>query len=175
MGMRSGESREGAPGGPPGPRASRTPRMLVLAAGAQAAEAVGLGVAIASNVIDSASGRVSTAANAIGFIVFEVIIAVGVAWIAWGVAHMRPWSRTPAVMTQAFTVLIAIWLLQAQRYAWGVPALLLAVAALAGLFAPGSLRALNRPADAPETGGPQETQERQESRKAAPPPVNRRS
>ena len=174
MGMRSGESREGAPPGPGAPRA-RASRMLLLAAGAQAAEAVGLGVASVFNVIDLASGRVSTATNAIGFIVFEVIIAIGVASIAWGVAQVRPWSRTPAVMTQAFTVLIAIWLLQAQRYAWGVPALLLAVAALAGLFAPGSLRALNRPADAPETGGPQETQERQESRKAAPPPVNRRS
>jgi hypothetical protein len=47
-------------------------------------------------------------------------------------------------MTQVFTILIAIWLLQAHRYGWGVPALLLALAALAGLFAPASLRALTR-------------------------------
>lgn len=133
MGMRYGMSREGAPG------------MLLLAAGAQAAEAVGLGVVIVFNVIDSVSGRVSTAGNGIAFIVFELIIAIGVAWIAWGIAQVRPWSRTPAVLTQAFTVLIAIWLLQAHRFAWGVPALLLALAAAAGLFAPASFRALNRP------------------------------
>ena len=47
-------------------------------------------------------------------------------------------------MTQVFTVLIAIWLLEAHRYGWGIPALLLAVAGLAGLFAPSSLRALAR-------------------------------
>jgi hypothetical protein len=163
MGMRSGESREGAP------RRLRAPRMLLLAAGAQAAEAAGLGAAIVFNVTDAASGRVSTAANAIAFIVFELIIAIGVAWIAWGIAQLRPWSRTPAVMTQAFAVLIAIWLIQAQRYAWGVPALVLAAAALAGLFAPASLRALTRPADAGEV------HETQQTRKTTTPPVNRRS
>ena len=53
---------------------------------------------------------------------------------------MRPWSRTPAVMTQVFTVIIAIWLLEAHRLAWGLPALVIALAGLAGLFAPTSLR-----------------------------------
>lgn len=156
MGMRSGETRDDAP------------RMLWLAAGAQAAEAAGLCVAIAGNVIDSASGRAWTTSNAIAFIVLEVIVAIGVAWIAWGIARVRPWSRTPAVMTQAFTVLIAIWLLQAHRFAWGVPALLLAVAALAGLFAPASFRALSRPAKTGAPGAPDDPAHRAKT-------VNRRS
>ena len=122
-------------------------RILFLAVAAQAAEAAGLCVAVVLNVIDSASGRAWTAANAVAFIVLEVIVAIGVAWIASGIARVRPWSRTPAVMTQLFTALIAIWLLEAHRYDWGVPALLLAVAGLAGLFAPASLHALTRPAD----------------------------
>ena len=137
MGMRSGESRDGAPA------------MLWLAAGVQAAEAAGLCVVVVFNAIDSASGRVSTTANAIAFIVFEVIVAIGVAWIAWGVAHVRPWSRTPAMMTQVLTGVIAVYLLQAHRFDWGVPALLLALAGLAGLFAPASFRALARPASPP--------------------------
>ena len=70
---------------------------------------------------------------------------LAVAWIASGIARVRPWSRTPAVMTQVFTILIALWLLEAHRYGWGIPALLFAIAALAGLFAPTSLRALTRP------------------------------
>ncbi|MGH3291855.1 MAG: hypothetical protein ACRDP7_08630, partial [Trebonia sp.] len=82
--------------------------------------------------------------NAIAFIAIEAIVAVGVAWVALGIARARPWSRTPAVMTQVFTILIALWLLEAHRYGWGIPALLFAIAALAGLFAPTSLRALNR-------------------------------
>ena len=123
--------------------------MLLMAAGAQAAEAVGLCVAVLLNVIDSVSGDAWTTSNATAFIVLEAIVALAVAWIAWGIARLRPWSRTPAVMTQVFTALIAIWLLEAHRYAWGAPALLLAIAGLAGLLAPASLRALARQDQAP--------------------------
>ena len=117
---------------------------LRLAATAEAAEAAGLCVAVVFNLIDWASGRSWTTGNAVGFIVLEVIAAAGVAWVASGLARSRPWSRTPAVITQLFTVMIAIWLLEAHRYSWGLPALALAVAGFAGLFAPASLRALNR-------------------------------
>jgi len=133
MGMRSAEGAQGT-----------IPPMLRVAAAAQAVEAVGLCVAIAANVIDSASGNDSTTSNAIGFIVLEAIVAIGVAWIASGLARVRPWSRTPAVMTQIITAVIGVWLLQAGRFEWGVPALLLAIAGLAGLFTPSSLRALTR-------------------------------
>jgi hypothetical protein len=122
--------------------------MLRVAAAALAAEAVGLCVVVILNVIDSVSGDSWTAANAIAFIAVEAIVAAAVGWVAWGIVRVRPWSRTPAVMTQVFTILIAVWLLQAHRYGWGVPALLVAIAALAGLFAPASLRALTRPMDA---------------------------
>jgi hypothetical protein len=118
--------------------------MLRVAAAAQAVEAVGLCVAIVLNAIDSASGNDLTASNAIGFIVVEAIVAIGVAWIAAGLVRVQPWSRTPAVMTQVLTAAIGVWLLQAGRYEWGVPALLLAIAGLAGLFTPSSLRALMR-------------------------------
>ena len=119
--------------------------MLRVATAAQAAEAAGLCVAIILNVIDSASGNDWTASNAIAFIVLEIIVALGVAAVASGLARVRPWSRTPAVLTQLFTAVIAIWLLEAHRLDWGIPALLLAIAGFAGLFAPASLRALTRP------------------------------
>jgi hypothetical protein len=118
--------------------------MRFMAAVAQAAEALGLCVVIVLNVIDSASGNTWTASNAIALIVVEAVVAAGVAWVAYGIARARPWSRTPAVLTQVFTALIAVWLLEAHRYAWGVPALLLAIAGLAGLLAPSSWRALAR-------------------------------
>jgi hypothetical protein len=118
--------------------------MLRVATVAQAAEAVGLCVAVILNVIDTTSGNSPATSNAIAFIVVEVVVAIGVAAIASGIARVRPWSRTPAVMTQIFTAMIAIWLLEAHRYAWGFPALALAVAGCAGLFAPTSLRALAR-------------------------------
>jgi hypothetical protein len=123
--------------------------MRFMAAVAQAAEALGLCVVIVLNVIDSASGNTWTASNAIALIVFEAVVAAGVAWVAYGIARARPWSRTPAVLTQVFTAMIAVWLLEAHRYAWGVPALLLAIAGLAGLLAPSSWRALARQGSPP--------------------------
>lgn len=134
MGLRFAGYRAGIPGAP----------MLLLTAAALAAETAALCLVIVLNVIDSATGRASTVSAAIAFIVFEAIVAAGVAWIASGIVRLRPWTRTPAVMSQVFTVLIAFWLLEAHRYYWGVPALVLAVAGLAGLLTPASMRALAR-------------------------------
>jgi hypothetical protein len=157
MGMGSGEGR---------------PPSLSLAAAVLALEAVGLCVAVVANSIDDVAGRTSTASNAAGFIVLEVIVAVGVALIAAGVARVRPWTRTPAVMIQVITAVIAVWLIQANRYDWGIPALLLAIAGLAALLAPPSLRALARPSLPGETEPETETQTESTERR---PPVNRRS
>jgi cytosine/uracil/thiamine/allantoin permease len=120
---------------------------LRVTAAAQAAEAAGLCVAIVLNAIDSASGNTWTTASGLGFIGFEVLFAVALAAIAAGIARVRPWSRTPSLLSQLFIALIAVWLLQAHRYAWGAPALLLAVAGLIGLFTPASFRALHRDED----------------------------
>jgi hypothetical protein len=146
MGMRSVASQRLPGGRPLVPPAARGTPMLLVAAVAQAAEAAGLFVAVILNVIDSASGRAGTASNAIGFIVLEAVVAVGVAWIASGIVRVRPWSRTPAVMTQVLTAVIAVALIEAHRYGWGIPALLLAIAGLAGLLTPSTLRALSRSA-----------------------------
>jgi len=139
MGMRSGESRESAPG------------MLRLAAGVQAAEAAGLCVAGVLAAVDAAGGRSSQSSSGIALTLLAFIVAAGLAWIALGIARVKPWSRTPAVMTQVLTGVVAVYLLQAHRFDWGVPALLLALAGLAGLLAPASFRALNRPVPARET------------------------
>jgi hypothetical protein len=133
MGMRYGMSREGVPG------------PLLLATVVQAAEAAGLAVAGVLTAIDTADGRSSQVSSGIALTLLVFIVVAGLAWIAVGLARVRPWSRTPAVLTQVLTGVVAIYLLQAHRFDWGVPALLLALAGLAGLLAPPSLRALNRP------------------------------
>jgi hypothetical protein len=125
--------------------AGGAPNLLLLGAAAQGLEAAGLLVVIVANLIDLADGHTYQKSGAVAIIVVEVIVAIGVAWIASGIVRVRPWTRTPAVMTQVFTIFIAIWLLEAHRLAWGLPALVIALAGLAGLFAPTSLRALSRP------------------------------
>ena len=125
--------------------ATGSPSLLWLAAAAQGLEAAGLLVVAAVNVSDLSGGQTDRRSNAIAFIGVEVIVAIGLAAIAAGIARVRPWSRTPAAMTQVFAVIIGIALIQAGRLGWGLPALVFAVAGLAGLFAPTSLRALNHP------------------------------
>lgn len=131
-----------------GPRAeggiAGRPPLLLMAAAAQGLESAGVLVVVAGQILSSASGQSWRSSNAIALIAIELITAAGVAWIASGIGRMRPWSRTPAVLTQVFAALIAVWLLEAHRPLWGMPALLLVIAGLAGLFAPASLRALTR-------------------------------
>jgi hypothetical protein len=127
--------------------ATGSPSLLRLAAAAQGLEAVGLLVVAAVNLSNLAAGQTDQKSNAIAFIGVEVIVAIGLAAIAAGIARGRPWSRTPAVMTQVFAVILGIVLIEAGRLGWGLPALVFAAAGLAGLFAPTSLQALNRPRD----------------------------
>ena len=125
--------------------ADGAPNLLLVGAAAQGLEATALFVVIVANLIDLADGHTYQRSGAIAIIVIEVIVAIGLAWIASGIVRVRPWTRTPAVMTQVFTLIVAVWLLEAHRIAWGLPALVIALAGLAGLFAPASLRALSRP------------------------------
>jgi hypothetical protein len=127
------------------PPASQAPAGLRLAAAAQVIEAVGLCVAAAFGAVSTADGNTSQTASAVALIVLAVAAAVGIALIAVALAKARPWSRTPTVMTQLLVVIGGITLLDGHRPEWGVPALLLAAACLAGLLTPASLRALNRP------------------------------
>ena len=125
--------------------ADGTPNLLLLGAVALGLEALALLVVIVSNLIALAEGHDYQKSGAIAIIVIEAIVAIGVAAIAAGVVRVQPWTRTPAVMTQALTLIIAVWLLEAHRIAWGLPAVVIALAGLAGLFAPTSLRKLNHP------------------------------
>jgi hypothetical protein len=121
-----------------------TPAGLRLAAAAQVIEAAGLCVAAAFGAVSTADGRSSQAASGVALTVFAVVVAAGIAVIAAALARARPWSRTPTAMIQLLVVIGGIVLLDGDRPEWGVPALLLAAACLAGLLTPASLRALNR-------------------------------
>jgi hypothetical protein len=124
-----------------GPR----PAALRLAAAAQAIEAAGLCVAAVFGAVSTADGKAYQMASGIVITVFALGTAIGLAAIAAALAKARPWSRTPAVMTQLFVVIAGVILLDGNRPEWGVPALALAAACVAGLLTPASLRALNRP------------------------------
>jgi hypothetical protein len=120
------------------------PTALRLAAAAQLIEALGLGVAAVFGAISTAEGKSHQLAAGAVLTLLALGTAVGLAVIAVGLARARPWSRVPAIMTQLFVGIAGITLLDGNRPEWGVPALVLAGACVAGLLAPASLRALNR-------------------------------
>jgi len=125
------------------------PTALRLAAAAQGTEAAGLCAAAAFSAVSTANGQSHQVASGVALTLIALGTAAVLAAFAVGLARAKPWSRTPVVMTQVFVGAAGIYLLDGHRMDWGVPALLLAAACLAGLFTPASLRALNRPPRGP--------------------------
>jgi hypothetical protein len=92
--------------------------------------------------LDTGAGKSYELASGIAITAIGVGTALALGLVARGLRAGRRWTRTPALLTQLFTGIIGIYLLQAPRYDWGVPAALLAVAGLALLFTPASMRVL---------------------------------
>jgi hypothetical protein len=120
------------------------PRSLAGAAVVQGIEAAAvLGASVLAGV-DAASGQSYHVNSGIALTLIGIGTAILLGYVATGVARIRPWSRTPALLTQLFCGIVSIYLIQASRYDWGVPGLVLAVAGFATLLAPASIRALAR-------------------------------
>jgi hypothetical protein len=115
---------------------------VLAAAAVQAAEALGVLAASVLAGIDTATGRSYELASGIAITIIGAGMAVALGLVAYGLRSGRRWSRTPAVLTQLFVGIVAIYLLQAARYYWGIPFILLAVAGLALILAPPSIRVL---------------------------------
>ena len=99
--------------------------------------------------VDAGNGQSYQAASGVALTIIGVGTVAALGFVAAGVARARRWSRTPALLTQLFTGIVGIYLVQGQRYSWGIPALLFAAAGLVALFAPPSTRALTAPRPAP--------------------------
>jgi hypothetical protein len=120
------------------------PVVLSGAAAAQAAEAAGVLIASVLSAMDTAAGKSYQLSSGIALTAIGFATAGFLAVVAAGLVRVRPWSRTPALLSQLFTLIVGIIMLQGHRVEWGAPAVLLAVAAAAALLLPASLRALAR-------------------------------
>jgi hypothetical protein len=101
---------------------------------------------------DTIGGRSYHLNSGIALTLIGAATAAALGYVATGIARARPWSRTPALLTQLFCGIVSIYLLESQRYGWGVPGLVLAVAGFATLLVPDSFRALARGPLAPSAG-----------------------
>lgn len=135
------------------PELAQRPSTLTWAAAIQAVEAAGILIASVLAGVDAATGQSYHLSSGIALTVIGLAAAIALGCVALGIIRLKAWSRTPAVITQLFCVLISVYLLQAHRYAWGVPGMLLGLAGLATLFVPQSFRALaSLPPEPPADG-----------------------
>ena len=125
-------------------QAPQAPLTVRLAGAVQAGEAVLLLAATVLAAVDTAAGKSYQAASGIALTVIGLLTVGLLLLVALGLARARQWTRTPALMTQLFTGIVGIYLVQGSRLEWGVPALALAAAGLVALFAPASTKALAR-------------------------------
>jgi hypothetical protein len=136
------------------PAAAPRPRPLSVAGAAVVQVLQGAAVLVAAVLAGIAVGQGRSYQNASGIAITAIGIGTGVAlvFVAWGLAGARRWSRTPALMTQLFSGIIGIYLVQGQRYWWGVPLLALSVVGFVLLLMPRSIRALTVDQEDPQAG-----------------------
>lgn len=130
------------------------PIALFAAAGAQAAEAAGVFIASVLSAMDTAAGKSYEFGSGVALTAIGFCTAAFLAVVAVGLARARPWSRTPALLSQLFVLIVGIYLLQGGRVEWGAPAVGLAVAAFIALVLPPSLHALAREPRTPSAPPP---------------------
>ena len=118
------------------------PRSVRIAAIVQLIEAAGVLAAALFAAVDAISGKSYQRTSGIAITLIGLATALLLAYVARGLSSGRRWSRTPAVLTQLFTGIVAIYLIQAPRLDWGIPAIALAIAGLGALLAPASVRVL---------------------------------
>lgn len=143
MGSQSGARARAQANVVPAQTPQRRPVTVVAAGLVQGIQSLGILLASVLAMIAAIDGR--SYENASGIAITAIGFGTGIALllVAFGLVRARPWSRTPALLTQLFTGIVGIYLVQGDRFSWGVPALVLCVAGFALLLVPPSLRALS--------------------------------
>jgi hypothetical protein len=124
------------------PEPRSTPRTVQVLAVVEAVEAAGVLLAAILAGIDTGSGKSYHRASGIAITLIGFATAIALGLVARGLLARSRWTRTPAMLTQLFTGIVGIYLVQDGRYNWGIPALLLAVVGFAMLLAPPSVQVL---------------------------------
>jgi MYXO-CTERM domain-containing protein len=133
------------------PASGPRPSTITVASAVEAVEAALVLVAAILAGIDTGAGRSYQLSSGIAITVIGIAMAGLLGLVAAGLRRPRRWTRTPALLTQLFTGIVGIYLVQGGKLSWGVPAIVLAVVGFATLLAPSSTRALTvglpQPAD----------------------------
>jgi hypothetical protein len=115
----------------------------------QAIQSAGILLAAVLAGVAALSGKSYENASGIAITLIGIGTAIALGFVAFGLVKTRRWSRTPALLTQLFTGIVGIYLVQGHRWSWGIPALVLCVAGFVLLLSPPSTKALTGGNDDP--------------------------
>jgi predicted alternative tryptophan synthase beta-subunit len=87
-------------------------------------------------------GRPHDLASAVALAFMAVLGGAGIIAVGWGLWQVRRWGRAPALLTQIFTVIVAVSMIQSRRQVLGGVLVLVAVVAATALLSPPTTRAL---------------------------------
>jgi hypothetical protein len=124
----------------PGP--AQLPRSVLVAAIIETVEAAGILAGAAWAGVATANGHSYQRTSGVAITLIGIGTAIGLLFIARAVRSGRRWSRTPALLTQLFIGIVAIYLIQSGRLDFGVPVILVAIAGLGALLTPASIEVL---------------------------------
>jgi hypothetical protein len=92
--------------------------------------------------VETIVGSPADMGSSIAVSAFGVVIGAALVWVAWGVLRAARWSRAPGVVTQIFTLPVAVSLVQSAQYVPGILLIVAALAALVMLLAPATTHAM---------------------------------
>lgn len=92
--------------------------------------------------VETFAARSASIANAIALAVCALALGAGLIAVGRGLYRAQRWSRTPAVLTQVFGFITGVYLVQSQQYAYGIPIIVVTVAAVVLIFTPAATRSL---------------------------------
>jgi hypothetical protein len=142
VGSRSGARARAQASGTPAGQQQQRPPTVAGAALVQAMQAAAVLIAAVLAGIATSDGKSYQTGSGIAITVIGVVTGAGLACVAAGLVRASRWTRTPALLTQLFSGIVGIYLVQGQRYWWGVPLLVLSAAGFVLLLVPPSMRAL---------------------------------
>ena len=149
MGSRSKGRARGQASVAPAAVPQRRPLSVALAALVQAVQAIAVLAAACYAGVSAIQGKSYQNSSGIALTAIGIGTAICLALVAVGLARVRRWSRTPALLTQLFTGIVGIYLVQGGRTWMGAAAIGLSVAGFVLLLVPPSLHALIVPPSKP--------------------------
>ncbi len=118
------------------------PVTVLLAAALQTLVALVVAYESGTLVHRTVLGDVADTSFALPLAVFGFAVAGALGYVAWGLVMLRPWARTPVVLTQIFMLVVAYSMYEADRMSVSVGMVAVAVAAIGLVLAPSTTAVL---------------------------------